>query len=144
LEESPFTALLVENDPRDAALLEAAFSELRLAEALRTVPSLDTAIQYLSGEGPFADRSAHPFPSLILVSLAMSRTSDFKMLRWIRSQGLEIRRVPIIVLAASRQPPGFEQAYDLGAVSYLVKPVDRDALRSMIKAAVDFWRLNAV
>jgi CheY-like chemotaxis protein len=143
LEEKDFTVLLVEDDPHDATLLETAFSELGLAEVLRIVTSLDSAIEYLSGEGTFADRRAYPLPSLILVSLALSRKSDFKMLRWMRRQGLEIRRIPAVVLAASRQPPGFEQAYDLGAVSYLVKPIDLNALRSMIKAVVDFWRLNA-
>jgi CheY-like chemotaxis protein len=106
LKEEGFTVLLVEGDPDDATRLEAAFSELDLAEVLRTVTSLDSAIQYLAGKGTFADRSAYPLPSLILISLALSRTSDFKLLRWMRRQGLEIRRIPAVVLAASRQPPG--------------------------------------
>jgi CheY-like chemotaxis protein len=143
LSEKDFIVLLVEDDARDAALLQLAFSELGHSKTLRTVTSLDEAILYLSGEGTFQDRSAYPRPSLILLSLALSRKSDFKMLRWMRRQELETKRIPIVVLAASRQPPGFDQAYDLGAVSYLVKPIDREALQSMIKAVVEFWRLNA-
>ena len=138
-----FTVLLVEDDERDASLIRAAFSELALAKVLHTVTSLDGAIEFLSGEGMVADRSSYPRPSLILVSLGLSRKSDFKMLRWIRRQAPEIKRIPVVVLAASRQPPGFDRAYDLGAVSYLVKPVDREALQSMIKAVVEFWRLNS-
>jgi CheY-like chemotaxis protein len=143
LTEKDFVVLLVEDDERDATLLQRAFSELGVAQALRTVTSLDAAIEYLSGKGSYADQSAYPRPSLILVSLALSRKSDFKMLRWLRKQGIETKRIPIVVLAASRQPPGFDQAYDLGAVSYLVKPIEREALQSMIKAVVEFWRLNA-
>lgn len=143
LNKKTFTVLLVEDDDRDVALLRAAFSDLGLAQVLRTVSGPDEAIAYLSGEGAFTDRSAHPHPSLILISLALSRKSDFKMLRWMRMQGIETKRIPVVVLAASRQPPGFDQAYDLGAVSYLVKPIDRDALQSMIKAVVEFWRLNS-
>lgn len=142
MNEKTFTVLLVENDERDASILRSAFSELGLAKVLRAVRSLDEAIGYLSGEGSFNDRSAYPRPSLILVSLALSRKSDFKMLRWLRKQGIETKRIPVVVLAASRQPPGFDQAYDLGAVSYLVKPIDCYALQSMIKAVVEFWRLN--
>jgi len=142
LSDKAFIVLLVEDDARDAELLKTAFAELGLARALRIVTSLDTALEYLSGEGAFGDRSASPRPSLILVSLRLSRKSDFKMLRWMRKQGLETKRIPVVVLAASRQPPGFDQAYDLGAVSYLVKPIDREALQSMIKAVVEFWRLN--
>jgi CheY-like chemotaxis protein len=143
LSDKAFIVLLVEDDARDAELLKTAFSELGLAGALRTVTSLDTALEYLSGQGAFRDRGASPRPSLILVSLRLSRKSDFKMLRWIKRQAPETRRVPVVVLAASRQPPGFDQAYDLGAVSYLVKPIDGDALQSMIKAVVEYWRLNA-
>jgi CheY-like chemotaxis protein len=143
LKKKDFTVLLVEDDARDASILAGVFATLGLTKILRSVTSLEAAIEYLSGKGAFADRSAYPCPSLILVSLALSRKSGFKMLRWIKREGPEIKRIPVIVLAASRQPPGFDQAYDLGAVSYLVKPIDLEALQSMIKAAVEFWRLDA-
>jgi CheY-like chemotaxis protein len=134
MDSKDLTVLLVENDDRDAQLIRGAFTDLEFGESLRRVCSLDEAIADLSGGASL--------PSLILINLALSRNSDFKLLRWIRKQRSAIRRVPVIILAASRQPPGFEEAYDLGAVSYLVKPLDRDALRSMMKAVLEFWRLD--
>jgi CheY-like chemotaxis protein len=136
MDSADITVLLVENDDRDAQLIGEAFTDLDFGGSLRRVSSPDEAIADLSGGADL------PLPSLILINLALSRKSDFKLLRWIKKQQSAVRRVPIIILAASRQPPGFEVAYDLGAVSYLVMPVDRDALRSMMKAVLEFWRLD--
>ncbi len=137
-----FTVLLVEDDPADASRVTKAFSDLRMGHVLRCVASAQKAIDYLSGRGEYSDRDRFPFASLILISLSLSRRADFAMLRWIREQSAEIRRIPVVVLAAARQPPGFDRAYELGAVPYLVKPLDRNALKSLVKAVVEFWRLN--
>lgn len=141
MSSTPFTVLVAEDDERDLSLLRAAFAELGFHEDFRVVANPDHAIEYLSGEGAFANRSACPRPSLILISLKISRKSDFKILRWMRKQGFD-KRIPVVILADSRQPPGFEQAYDLGAVWYLVKPIDLHALQSTLKAVEEFWRLN--
>src|SRR5689334_1108731 len=142
MDSKDITVLLVENDDRDAQFIRRAFTDLGLGESLHRVSSPDEAIADLSSEAPAGSAAAKPLPSLILINLALSRKSDFKLLRWIRKQRSTVRRVPVIILAASRQPPGFEVAYDLGAVSYLVKPLDRDALRSMMKAVLEFWKLD--
>jgi len=136
-----FTVLLVEDDARDAGILARAFTSLGLPGMMQTVGGLDEAIDYLAGQGKFGDRTAFPLPGLILVNLALSRRANFKLLRWLRTQP-PLRRIPIVVLAAARQPVGFDQAFELGAASYLVKPVESEALQSMIKAVVSFWRLD--
>jgi len=136
-----FTVLLVEDDARDAGILARAFTSLGLPGMMQTVAGLDEAIDYLAGHGNYGNRTAFPLPGLILVNLALSRRSNFKLLRWLRTQP-PLRRIPIVVLAAARQPVGFDQAFELGAASYLVKPVESEALQSMIKAVVTFWRLD--
>ncbi len=142
MDSKDITVLLVENDDQDARLIQRAFTDLNFGGSLRRVSSADEAITDLSGGAAAGAPAERPLPSLILINLALSRKSDFKILRWIRKQRSAVRRVPVIILAASRQPPGFEVAYDLGAVSYLVKPLDRDALRSMMKAVLEFWKLD--
>jgi len=137
----PFTVLLVEDDARDAGILARAFTSLGLPGMMQTVAGLDEAIEYLAGRGDYGNRTAFPLPGLILVNLALSRRSNFKLLRWLRDQPA-LRRIPVVVLAAARQPVGYEQAFELGAASYLVKPVESEALQSMIKAVVSFWRLD--
>jgi len=138
--EKPFNVLLVENDARDADRLARTFSAVRVAD-LQTVDSVEQAVSYLSGRERYADRSAYPMPNLILINLAVSRRSDFKLLRWLRGQP-ELRRIPVVVLASARQPIGFDKAFDLGAASYLVKPIEPEALRSMTQAVIEFWRLD--
>ena len=108
---------------------------------MQTVASVDEAIEYLAGRGPYLNRSSYPLPGLILLNLGLSRRANFKMLRWLRGQA-PLRRIPVVVLAAARQPIGYDQAFELGAASYLVKPVEPDALQSMIKAVVGYWRLD--
>ncbi|HVR87160.1 MAG TPA: response regulator [Planctomycetota bacterium] len=136
-----FTVLLVEDDARDAGILARAFTTLGLPGMMQTVASLDEAIEYLSGRRQYEDRAAYPLPGLMLVNLGLSRKANFKLLRWLRGQS-SLRRIPVVVLSAARQPPGFEQAFDLGAASYLVKPVEIEALQSMIQAVVSYWKLD--
>ncbi len=140
--DKDFTVLLVESDAKDASAVREAFETLGLVPGFRWVSGVEAAIRYLSGQGRFSDRSRFPMPSLILISLPLSRQADFRMLRWKGEQVPEVRQIPVVELAASRQPPGFDRAYDLGAVSYLVKPIDRDALGSMVRAVIEFWRLD--
>jgi CheY-like chemotaxis protein len=136
-----FSVLLVEDDARDAGVLARAFTSLGLPGMMQTVAGVDAAIAYLAGEGAYQDRSSFPLPGLILVNLALSRRANFKLLRWLRGQAA-LRLIPVVVLAAARQPIGYDQAFELGAASYLVKPIDPEALQSMIKAVVGYWRLD--
>ena len=136
-----FSVLLVEDDARDAGVLARAFTSLGLPGMLQTVAGVDDAIDYLAGSGSYENRESYPLPGLILLNLGLSRRANFKMLRWLRGQPA-LRRIPVVVLAAARQPIGYDQAFELGAASYLVKPVEPDALQSMIKAVIGYWRLD--
>ena len=136
-----FRVLLVEDDARDIERIQRAFDSIGLHEAVIRVAGLDRAIEYLSGQGPYKNRDKCPLPEVILVSLAISRKGGFKLMKWLREQKT-LRRIPVVALASARQPIGFEQASELGAVSYLVKPVDPEALESMVKAVLTYWKLS--
>jgi len=140
---NPFHVLLVEDDERDARLLNETFQTLGLHDSLAQVTGADAAIDYLQGRGLYGDRKQYPHPALILVSLPLSRKAEFKLLKWIRGQK-PYRSIPVVVLANAREPIGFEQASEFGAVSYLVKPVETQALHSLVKAVVSYWMLNEV
>jgi CheY-like chemotaxis protein len=137
----PFTVLLVEDDARDAGLLARAFTSVGLSGMMQTVGSVDEAIAYLAGRDAYESRDLHPLPGLILLNLGLSRRANFKLLRWLRSEPA-LRRIPVVVLAAAREPIGYDQAWELGAASYLVKPVEPEALGSMIEAVVAYWKLD--
>ena len=136
-----FTVLLVEDDARDAGRLARAFTAVGLPGMMQTVASVEEAMAYLSGRDAYENRDLFPMPGLILLNLGLSRRADFKLLRWLRGEP-ELRHIPVVVLAAAREPIGYDQAWELGAASYLVKPVEPDALGSMIEAVVAYWRMD--
>ncbi len=131
--------LLVEDDPDDQLLIRRAFAEARLGNPLTLARDGDEALAYLSADGAFADRQANPLPVLVLLDLKLPRRSGLEVLRWLRAQPGALGRTPVAVLTSSRQSADVEQAYDLGANSYLVKPVDFDGLLEMVRTAGLYW-----
>jgi DNA-binding response OmpR family regulator len=137
------TILLVEDNEDDADLIAYAFGKAGVENPLVRVGDGDAAVQYLGGTGDYADRRRHPLPALVLLDLKLPRRSGFEVLKTVRGEEGPARHVPIVVLTSSDQTPDVERAYDLGANSYLVKPVNRDALLAMVRALDAYWvKLN--
>jgi CheY-like chemotaxis protein len=132
--------LVVEDDPNDVLLIQRAFGKARILNPVRTVSNGDEAVAYLSGEGQFGDRSAYPFPVLVLLDLKLPRRSGLEVLGWIRSQP-GLKRLPIVVLTSSKESIDINRAYDLGANSYLVKPVGFDSLLELVKSLEIYWMM---
>jgi CheY-like chemotaxis protein len=134
----PFTVLLVEDDPNDVLLVRRAFRRAGLPEPW-AVGDGEQAVSYLSGEGGYADRAAHPLPALLLLDLKMPRMDGFEVLRWLRARTDGLRRLPVAVLTSSAENPDIHRAYDAGANSYLVKPPTFDGLHEMVRALGLYW-----
>jgi|SRR6266850_6367190 len=130
--------LHAEDDPNDVLLVSLAFRKAAIPALLRAVNDGEQAVQYLSGEGPFADRAAHPLPSILLLDLKLPRRSGFEVLSWVRSRE-DLRRLPIVMLSSSAQPDDVNRAYDLGANSYVVKPSLLEDLVAMAKKLSAYW-----
>lgn len=134
--------LLVEDDPNQVLLLQRALLKAGLDIPVRVAIDGEAAIDYLSGAGEFANRSAHPIPSIILLDLNLPRISGFEVLEFIREKS-GLRRLPVIVMSTSREPLDVNRAYDLGANSYVGKPWDFPALVEIVKKLNDYWlKLN--
>ncbi|MBD2777618.1 response regulator [Iningainema tapete] len=135
------TILLVEDDPNDILLTQRAFRKANLINtALQVVTDGDAAVAYLSGTGDYADRDRYPFPMLILLDLKLPRRSGHEILLWLRQQP-ELKRLPVIILTSSKQNNDINQAYDLGANSYLVKPVGLNPLIDVVQNLNLYWLL---
>ena len=128
-----FTVLHVEDEPEDRIFVADAFKRVAPALALRSVQDGEQAVAYLSGVGPFADRTAHPTPDLVLLDLKLPRRSGFEVLDWIRRSS-DCPQLPVFVLTSSSEPRDIEQAYALGATSYLVKSLDLKSTRELVRA----------
>ena len=132
------TLLLVEDDPNDVMLFRRAKDKSKLANPLQVVEDGEAALAYLSGRGIYADRNLYPFPALMLLDLKLPRKSGLEVLAWLRQQP-GINRLPVVVLTSSKESLDVGRAYDLGANSYLVKPVAFDNLLGMVKALGMYW-----
>jgi CheY-like chemotaxis protein len=132
------TILLVEDNPDDVLLLKRAFKKAGFAHALQIASHGEEAVDYLAGDGRYADREKHPFPALMLLDLQLPRRSGHEVLEWLRGQD-DLKRLPVVVLTSSREPTDINRAYDLGANSYLVKPVSFDALLEMVQILERYW-----
>ncbi|OGG43811.1 MAG: two-component system response regulator [Candidatus Handelsmanbacteria bacterium RIFCSPLOWO2_12_FULL_64_10] len=130
--------LLVEDDPNDVLLIQRAFRKANLVNPLHVVGDGEEAIAYLSGQGVYAERERHPLPILILLDLKLPRKSGHEVLAWLRRQP-ELKRLPAVVLTSSREAADVNRVYDLGANSYLVKPVAFDDLLKMAQTLNMYW-----
>lgn len=133
-----FTILHVEDDPNDVLLVERAIKKANAPAVLRSVADGDMALAYLKGENSFADREHYPLPDLILLDLKMPRKSGLEVLSWIREQPL-LKRLLVVVFTSSKHDQDINRAYDLGANSYLVKPVGFDSLLETVKQIHLYW-----
>src|SRR5215472_11311182 len=131
------TVLHVEDDPNDTLLLEHACRKAGMTFYLQAVCDGDQAIAYLRGSNDFCDRLKYPLPQLILLDLKMPRVSGFDVLAWLRSDGA-LSQLPVVVLTSSNHDADVKRAYDLGAKSYLVKPVGFEALVELVRTLPSF------
>ena len=136
--ENHDTIVVVEDEADDVALIQRAFRKVGIVNRVTFLSDGESAVEYLAGEGAYRDRAAHPLPALILLDLKLPRKSGLDVLGWIREQPAT-RRIPVVILTSSRQSRDLEQAYDLGANSYLVKPVAFDDLLKMVDALKLYW-----
>jgi CheY-like chemotaxis protein len=134
------TILIVEDNKDDALLIQRALRRARLINPLRLVANGEQAIQYLRGDGQYADRLSHPLPELVLLDLQMPGVSGLEVLKWIRDR-TEFRQLAVVILTSSDQAPDARRAYELGANSYLIKPVGFEELDQMAKRLGAFWLL---
>ncbi len=138
MDEKRYTLMVVEDDTGEVMLIQRAFEKARVVSPIQIIGDGDEAIAYLSGQGKYADRQIYPLPSLMILDLKLPRRSGFEVLQWLRAQP-GLKRLPVVVLTASALNSDINRAYDLGANSYLVKPVRLEELKSMVELVYLYW-----
>jgi two-component system, response regulator len=130
--------LLVEDNPSDVALTRRALAKNRIANELVVAEDGQEALDYLFGTGVYADRSLNDLPALILLDLKLPRLDGLEVLRRIRADE-RTRRLPVVILTTSREDQDVAQSYDLGANSYIRKPVDFTQFLQSIEYLGLYW-----
>lgn len=137
-EGDPEPAILIaEDDENDICLIRRAFLKTGFENPLRIVRNGEEAVAYLKGEPPFNDRKASPSPAIVLLDIKMPRMNGFEVLSWIREQP-ELNPLPVVMLTSSQESTDINQAYALGANSYLVKPASFARLVEMMSRLKEY------
>jgi CheY-like chemotaxis protein len=135
--------LIVDDDSDDIELMRLAFEKAKAPCALIAVNDGAEAIQYLSGEGKYADREMFPMPLLVLLDLNMPRLNGFEVLSWIQKNA-ESTFPLVVTLSYSHLESDIRRAYELGTSAYVAKPVDLDGSVSLVKLLINLERIAAL
>ena len=133
--------LLVEDREDDILLIQKAFAQAALSNAVHIVRDGEQAIQYINGDGAYADRATFPLPQIMLLDLKLPRVDGFEVLRWLRAQP-ELDHIIVLVLTLSNDIRDVTRAYKLGANSFMVKPTDFQDVTGMISLLKGYWLLG--
>ena len=130
--------LVAEDQESDVLLLRRAFDRAGIETPVQVVSDGEEAIAYLEGVGKFANRAEHPLPDLLLLDLKMPRKDGFDVLQWLQGQPA-LASLRTVVLTTSDRIWDVNRAYELGANSFLVKPLDSAEFSDMIHAVYRYW-----
>ncbi len=134
----PITILMAEDDAEDRMLVKEAWEESRMDNDLRCVEDGQELMDYLLRRGKYSDPASSPRPGIILLDLNMPRKDGREALKEIKADA-NLRSIPILVLTASQAEEDLVRSYDLGANSYITKPVTFEKLLSAIKLLGTYW-----
>ena len=130
--------LLVEDNPDEVLLLRRALKMAGSKAPICVAHDGVEAVEYLSPDGAFSDRTRHPLPWLVVLDLKLPRLSGLGVLEWLRGQD-RLRRLPVVVLTSSAEERDVASAYDLGVNSYLVKPSSTAELQELAALIDRYW-----
>ena len=129
------TLLVVEDNDDDFLFTERAFKKSKFANPLVRTRNGEEALDYLYQRGQFADAAR---PAMMLLDLNMPGINGYTVLEKIKSDA-SLRSIPVVVLTTSDDPRDIEKCYDIGANSYVHKPVDLPGFIEAIARLKDYW-----
>lgn len=135
--KEPIVILMAEDDLDDQLLTKEALEESRVLNELHIVNDGVELLEYLRQEGDYAEQPA-PRPSLILLDLNMPRKDGRETLAELK-QDPELSGIPVVILTTSKLEEDMIKGYQLGAASYLKKPVTFQGLVEMMQALGRYW-----
>lgn len=130
--------LLVEDNPQDAELTLLALETIGLTNEVETVNNGAEAITYIKAQGKYEYRKKSTPLKLVMLDLKMPLINGFEVLATIREME-SCACLPIVVFSSSAVVEDIERAYELGANSYIVKPIDFDEHTAAVTKVADYW-----
>lgn len=130
--------LLVEDNQDDEELALMALKKGQVANEVVVARDGVEALDYLFGTGSYAGRDVGALPQLMLLDLKLPKVDGLEVLRRVRADP-RTRRLPVVILTSSREEEDLIQGYDLGANSYVRKPVDFAQFADAVRQLQIYW-----
>jgi len=132
--------LLVDDSSADVELTPRALRQDALTNCLHVARDGEEALSFIYCREPFGERTAEPLPQLILLDLKMPKVDGLSVLRTLKEDP-RTRAIPVIILTSSNEEKDVAMSYDLGANSYIQKPVDFGRFRETVHTLAFYWVL---
>jgi two-component system response regulator len=130
--------LLVEDNQDDMELALHALKQGKLANNILVARDGEEALDFLFCRGAFAQRSFEHPPKLVLLDLKLPKVDGMEVLKQVKSDP-RTRTIPIVIMTSSKEERDLVAGYNLGANSYIQKPVDFDQFRETVKSIGLYW-----
>jgi len=130
--------LLVEDNPDDVELARRAFQKVNINDTMVVTHDGAETLEYLYGKGKYKGRDTDDVPRLILLDLKMPKVHGLEVLKHIR-ENQQTKFIPVIILTSSQDKKDVIRSYDLGANSYIVKPIDFLKFSDVVQQIVMYW-----
>lgn len=134
----PVPILLAEDDEDDQLIVRKAFNKARFRSPLHIVDNGRELLDYLKGRGVYQDRTKFPLPGLILLDLNMPIMSGEEALANIKADQ-ELQHIPVVVLTTSDDQTGINRCYELGASTFITKPVTFSGFLNVVGELRLYW-----
>jgi two-component system response regulator len=132
--------LLVEDNPHDAELTLRALSKRKLANQVFVVEDGAEALDFIFCRGKYAQREGAQTPKVVLLDLKLPKVNGLEVLQAIRTDK-RTHKIPVVIVTSSQEDPDIQAAYELGANSYVVKPVEFEAFLEAMSNIGFYWLL---
>lgn len=134
----PAGILHIDDREDDRFLFKRAWQRAGVQLALVSLNSGEQALEYLTGNGEYQDRSVYPLPCMVFLDLKMNGTSGFDVLQWIRNQPL-LRHLVVILYSSSNDMGDVQRGMELGANAFVTKPAGNERWVELLRSVKSFW-----
>jgi CheY-like chemotaxis protein len=134
----PIVILMADDDADDRLLTQDAMTDARVINDLHFVTNGEELMDYLYRRGRYADMATSPRPGLILLDLNMPKKDGREALQEIKADP-NLRRIPVVILTTSEAEEDVYRSYDLGANSFITKPVTFESLVELMRVMGRYW-----
>jgi len=138
--DKPVEIILIEDNQFEAELAISALEKNNLSNKLIHIDDGEEALEFIFSDGKYAKRKSLPPPKLILLDLKLPKVDGLQILKLIKANE-DTKAIPVVILTSSQEEKDIVESYQLGANSYLVKPVNFESFSKAIADLGFYWLL---